>query len=143
MQTDPWFEIREHHTFSGDRSWRLKGGHIRIRDRSNVESHVTKPITAPRERISYFLASLEFLDVWKWRNDYQPGECGYTVLDGLSWSFNGDIEGRTIRAGGENAYPSFADVRKASLEPERYGFLVFALHNAFGVPLPDDLVAEF
>ncbi|MEO1530189.1 MAG: hypothetical protein AAFX06_32770 [Planctomycetota bacterium] len=140
MQPDPWFELTEQHAFTGSTSWRLKGGHICFRGRNSSDERLpaVQPIPAAKERIDDFIKSLDFLDVWRWRRNYSPDECGFVVMDGMSWTFTGSIGGREIDAGGSNAYPSFADVAVPSLESERYTFLLFALHRSFGIPLPDD-----
>ena len=142
MPSDPWFELCEQHAFTGSTSWRLKDGHIRYRGRDGRgEPHpAAQPVSAPKERIESFIAALEFLDVWNWRSDYNPTDCGWVTMDGMSWTFTGSIDGREIDAGGENAYPSFTDAAQTSTAHERYAFLVFAFHRSFGIPLPDDVV---
>ena len=142
MPSDPWFELREQHAFTGSTSWRLKDGHIRFRGRNGANEALpsTQPISAPNEHVESFIAALDFLDVWNWRPDYRPDECGYVVMDGKSWTFTGSIGGREINAGGGNAYPAFTDASKSALEPERYAFLVFAFYRSFGIPIPDDVI---
>jgi hypothetical protein len=49
----------------------------------------------------------------------------------MSWSFTAQIDGRECRAGGGNAYPSFADVKQASLDAQRYLLLVSGMHWIF------------
>ena len=141
MPSDPWFELCEQHAFTGSTSWRLKGGHIRFRGRNGSDDPLAavQPISAPIERIDDFVKTLDFLDVWNWRADYSPDECGFVVMDGMSWTFAGSIGGRDINAGGGNAYPSFDDVAKSSLDADRYALLVFAFHRSFGIPLPGDV----
>ena len=112
MPSDPWFELCEQHAFTGSTSWRLKGGHIRFRGRTNSNEPLPaiQPISPSQERIDDFVKTLDFLDVWHWRPGYTPEECGFVVMDGMSWTFTGSLGGREINAGGDNAYPSFADV---------------------------------
>ena len=135
MPSDPWFELCEQHAFTGSTSWRLKGGHIRFRGRngSGEPLPAVQPASAPQDRIESFIASLDLLDVWNWRPDYDPEECGDSVIDGMSWTIQGLIGGREINAGGGNAYPSFRDAAASSLDPERYAFLVLAFHRSFGI----------
>ena len=140
MPSDSWFELCERHAFTGSTSWRLKGGHIRFRGRnsSNEPLPTVQPTPAPNERIDDFVKTLDFLDAWNWRPDYSPDECGFVVMDGMSWTFTGSISGREIDAGGENAYPSFVGVATPSLDAERYALLVFAFHRSFGIPFSND-----
>ena len=138
MPSDPWFEICEQHAFTGSTSWRLKGGHIRYRGRDGRgEPHpAVQPVSAPKERIESFIVTLDFLDAWSWRSDYDPTDCGYVTMDGMSWTLTGSIAGRSINAGGQNAYPSFADASKSFMQHERYAFLVFSFHRSFRIPFP-------
>ena len=101
MPSDPWFELCEQHAFTGSTSWRLKGGHCHFRgcDSGNEPIPVTQPISAPNDSIESFVKTLDFLDVWNWRPDYSPDECGYVVRDGKSWTFTGEIGGRKIAGG--------------------------------------------
>ena len=135
------FELIEHHAFTGSFSWRLKGNHIRFRGRNSADDPLPacQPIPARNEQIERLVAALDFLRVWEWRTDYNPMECGHTVCDGMSWSFKASIAGRECKSGGGNAYPSFADPTKSSMEPERYAFLVFALRSTFGIEYPESL----
>ena len=51
----------------------------------------------------------------------------------MSWSFSASIGGRECKSGGSNAFPSFLDVQKASLDAERYAFLVYAIRSTFAI----------
>lgn len=144
MPSDPWFEISERHAYTGSNSWRLKGGHIhfRGRDSSGNPLPAVLPVSAPKEKIAPFIESLDFLDVWNWRPDYSPTECGYTVMDGMSWTLKGVLGGREINAGGENAYPSLQEIAKSSLESGRYSFLLFTFFRSFGIKFSESFFPE-
>ena len=105
MPSEPWFELCEQHAFTESTSWRLKGNHIRFlgRDGSGESLPAIQPFSAPNERIDYFVKTIDFLDVWNWRADYDPSDFGCVTRDGMSWAFTGSIAGRSIDAGGRNA----------------------------------------
>ena len=128
---DPAFELVERHALAGVSSWRLKDG--QIRRRGCDPGRPGGRIEVARERIDQFVAALNLLEVWEWRQDYDPAECGYEVCDGFGWKFTALIDGRTCLAAGANAFPSYADVTKASLDVERYGLLLAAMRQVFGI----------
>ena len=126
------FQLLEEGAFGDVRSWRLKGNYIRFAHRSRGGPWpARKPVVACNEQIARFVELLNFLEVWDWRTDYSPQECGYEVADGMSWSFTAQLDGRACCAGGWNAYPSFADVKQASLDSQRYLLLVSGMHWIF------------
>ena len=138
------FELAEDATFIGTTSWRLKRNHIRFRG-TNGEGNplpAVQPIAASEIQIARFVAALDFLDVWSWKDSYNPEECGYTVCDGMSWSFKASIDGKVCNSSGSNAYPSFSDPQVASLDSERYGFLVFAFQSSFAIDFHSQFQAE-
>lgn len=138
MTPESSLELIENHTFVGSFSWRLKGNHIRFRgrDSENQPLPACQPIPARVEQVERLVETLDFLRVWDWKADYDPIDCGYTVCDGMFWSFKASIAGRECKSGGDNAFPSFADPTKTSIDPERYSFLVFALRSTFGIDFP-------
>lgn len=135
MYAEAKFCLEEKLVFSGSFSWRLKGNHIRFRGTNGegVPMAPRQPVPARNIWLDQFVAALDFLDVWNWKPDYDPTECGVTVCDGKSWSFSASIAGKECKTGGYNAFPSFEDVQKTSLKEERYGFLVMAIKSAFEI----------
>ena len=135
MHAESKFELIEEAAFTGTTSLRLKGNHIKFRGTKGDGEPLParNPIPARNEQIDRLVAALDFLDVWNWKSNYHPIECGYTVCDGMSWSFSASIGGRECKSGGSNAFPSFLDVHKASLDAERYAFLVYAIRSTFAI----------
>lgn len=135
MHADSKFELIEEAAFSGTTSLRLKGNHIKFRATNGNGNPLParQPIPARNKQIDRLVAALDFLDVWNWKPNYDPIECGYTVGDGMSWSFSASIGGRECKTGGTNAFPSFLNPQTASLDTERYAFLVFAIRSAFSI----------
>lgn len=83
------------------------------------------------DQLGQFVDVVEFLEVWSWKSHYQPTECGTRIFGGTSWSLTVNANERECQASGENAYPSFADVNKASLSEERFSMLVAAITFIF------------
>ncbi|QGJ68709.1 Hypothetical protein PBC10988_3700 [Planctomycetales bacterium 10988] len=127
---DVEFELVENHCFTGVVSVRLKAGQIRFRGIGTKENPVGRIQTRDCQRDEFFQV-LNFLEVWQWRADYYPMDCEMMVLDGMYWSFRAAMAEKECDAGGENAFPSFADPKKTSLEQERYGLLVGAIKRIF------------
>ena len=96
MPNDPSFELIEDAAFTGSLSWRLKGNHIHFRGRNGNGAPLSprRPVPARDKQIGKFVAALDFLQVWDWKSDYNPVECGDTVCDGMTWSFTALIHGR-------------------------------------------------
>ena len=135
LHAESKFELIEEAAFTGTTSVRLKGNHIKFRG-TNGEGDplpARQPIPAANEQIDRLVAALDFLDVWNWKSHYDPVECGYTVFDGMSWSFSASIGGRECKTAGSNAFPSFLDAQEASLDAERYAFLVYAIRSTFAI----------
>jgi hypothetical protein len=134
MSLDLVFEHYESRTFTSRFLWRLEGKQIRFRGENGVGQPFPplEPIPVDNKQIVKFVAALDLLDVWSWKPNYDPSECGYSVCDGMSWSFKASIGDRGCSAGGDNAYPSFADHQKASLDSERYALLVVAADQYSG-----------
>lgn len=135
MNEEPSFELAEITAFTGSASWRLKGRHLRFRGKRGDGSSLppVQPIPVSNEQLRRFENSLQFLDVWSWKPEYDPIECGYAVCDAMSWSFNAKFAERKCASKGTNAYPSLAAVDEVTLEAERYAFLVFAFRYSFGI----------
>ena len=127
MIDSPIFALSEDHAFTGRKTVRLKQNHIKFRGFNGDVA----PIAARNDQIEAFKEVLDFLDVWTWKSNYDPEECGFAVLDGKTWSFTADLLGCKCESGGSNAYPSLADVSLASLNSQRYDFLVYAIQSVF------------
>ena len=54
-------------------------------------------------------------------------------MDGGYWWFKVEIDGRSIKAGGANAYPSYEDARLSSGDEERFRLLKAALYEVFSI----------
>ncbi len=100
-------------------SWRLKESEIRFRGSGEYQRLVLQRIPASVEQIASFRAALDLIQVWDWRNDYDPNDIGCVVEDGSAWTFVASFEGRDCRCGGVNAYPSFADVNLTTTDRGR------------------------
>jgi hypothetical protein len=121
------FELSEDHAFTGRKTLRLKQNHIKFRGFNGDVS----PVPARNSQIAEFKEVLDFLDVWHWKPKYDPEECGMSVLDGKSWSFTANLTDLKCKTGGFNAYPSLSNVDVASLNSQRYDFLVYAIQSVF------------
>lgn len=123
------FELSEDSAFTGRKTLRLKGNYIKFRGFNGDVS----PVVARNDQIAEFKEVLDFLDVWHWKTNYDPEECGMVVLDGKSWSFTANLMDLHCATGGFNAYPSLSNVLVASLNSQRYDFLVFAIQSVFEI----------
>lgn len=47
-------------------------------------------------------AAIDEINVWEWEKNYQPDG---VIMDGTSWSLNIQWDGRSVKSGGNNAYP--------------------------------------
>ncbi|WP_254512968.1 hypothetical protein [Anatilimnocola floriformis] len=129
--TNSKFELAERLCFHGEYSWRLKDGELRYRGTDYFKDLIVGRIPASNQQVEKFVVALQLLDVWNWRTDYNPNDIGHEVLDGGVWFFNIEIDGRSHKAAGVNAYPSYADPRKTSTDQERFRLLCAALYDCF------------
>jgi hypothetical protein len=125
------FEISQSFCLGGEYSWRLKDAEIRYRGTREFKELIVGRIPAPEWQVERFVAALDLLDVWNWRNNYQPDDIGHLVLDGGWWSFNAVIGVRSIKAAGVNAYPSYADPQQTTTDEARFRLLCAALYDCF------------
>ena len=92
-------------------------------------------------QIERFTAALDLLQVWEWRDDYDPEDieigCAnsltWVIEDGGAWWFKARLNERTCRSAGGNAFPSYADHRVSSLAAERFALLRTAFHETFAI----------
>ena len=84
-------------------------------------------------QIASFLAALDLIQVWEWRNDYNPDELGVEVCDGSAWSFSADIGGRNCHCSGTNSYPSFINPKQTTTKRGRFALLQAAFHDCFAI----------
>jgi hypothetical protein len=129
----PSFTLSEQGAFGSSYSWRLKDSEIRFRGSGDCEGLVLGRIPASDEQVASFLAALDLLQVWQWRNHYDPDDVDAAVDDGSVWSFSAELGGRSCRCGGANAYPSFADPSQTTLNRERFALLHTALYDCFAI----------
>jgi hypothetical protein len=127
------FTLTEQSAFGSQYSWRLKDSEIRFRGAGEFERLVTRRIPASDAQVDEFFSSLELIQVWRWRSDYDPRDVGATVEDGSSWSFIASDGERQCRCGGVNAHPSFADHKVTTLDRGRFALLRAALYDCFGI----------
>ena len=88
------------------------GGHsysVELRDGKLVYSHATpngtgqqSTITPSPERWREFRRALDAIDVWRWRDSYEPSE---PIFDGTSWWLSLRYPDRSLVSDGGNAYP--------------------------------------
>jgi hypothetical protein len=90
-------------------------------------------IPATKLQVDAFEHAIDLINIWEWRIDYRPEECGWSVLDGSAWSFSAQGKERSHKCGGGNAYPSFADATLAAVNQERFALLVAAFYDAFSI----------
>jgi len=74
-----------------------------------------------------FWCAADFLDVWRWKPDYDTWELGVAVDDGQEWSLQIVHGERSMKAGGRNAYPAYSSPVRSSLQEERFSMFVLAL----------------
>lgn len=114
-------------------SWRLKDQKIRFRGAGKYSQLVSQRIPASESQVDSIIQAFDLLSVWRWRSDYHPQDVDVEVCDGSSWTFNVAFNGKTNRAAGSNAYPSFADPVDTSLSRDRFDLLVAAIYSTFNI----------
>ena len=127
------FELGENQCFQGEYSWRLKDGELRYRGTGHYQGLIDGRISASERQVQRFAAVLDLLTVWEWRRDYEPEDVGHTVLDGGIWWFNAELNGRSVRAAGNNAYPTYEDPKLTTTDEERFALLRKGLYDAFSI----------
>jgi hypothetical protein len=127
------FTLTEQFAFGSQYSWRLKESEIRFRGSGEYQRLVLQRIPVSIEQIASFRAALDLIQVWDWRNDYDPNDVRCVVEDGSSWSFAASFEGRDCRCSGVNAYPSCADVTLTTTDRGRFALLGAAMYDCFGI----------
>lgn len=129
----PSFTLTEQFAFGSRYSWRLKESEIRFRGSGDYERLVLQRIPASAEQIAAFFSAVDLLQVWAWRNDYDPQDVGLVVMDGSVWTFSASFEGRNCQCGGENGYPSYLDPKQTTTDRGRFALLCSAMHDCFGI----------
>lgn len=114
-------------------SWRLKEQEIRFRGAGRYSQLVSQRIPASESQVDSIIHAFDLLQVWQWRSDYDPQDVDVAVCDGSSWTFNVAFNGKTHRAAGFNAYPSFADPAETSLSRDRFDLHVAAIYSTFNI----------
>ncbi len=127
------FTLTEQFAFGSQYSWRLKESEIRFRGSGEYQRLVLQRIPVSVKQIASFFAALDLIQVWDWRNDYDPNDAMCVVEDGSWWSFTASFDGRDCRCGGVNAYPSFADVNLTTTDRGRFALLGAAMYDCFGI----------
>jgi hypothetical protein len=129
----PSFTLTEQFAFGSRYSWRLKESEIRFRGSGDYERLVLRRIPASEEQIASFFSALRLIQVWDWRDDYNPNDIGCEVEDGSSWTFLASMGPGQCRCGGVNAYPSFADPKRTTTDRGRFALLCAAMYDCFGI----------
>lgn len=129
----PSFTLTEVFAFGDSFEWRLKDSQIRFRGKGQYTQLVNQRIPAGADQIANLRAALNLLDVWAWRDDYDPRDIGWTVLDGSWWTFSCKIGEQTHKCGGNNAFPSFHDPLQTTADRGRYAMLTAAIYACFGI----------
>ena len=129
----PSFTLTEQFAFGSQYSWRLKDSEIRFRGSGDYERLVLQRIPAAAEQIAAFLSALELLQVWNWRNDYDPTEVGFEVMDGSEWTFSASSGNHNCQCGGSNGYPSYVDPKLTTTDRGRFALLLAAMHDCFAI----------
>ena len=136
MRVEPSFEFGENICFTGGYSWRLKDGELRYRGDHKFAKLINGRIPVTAGQIEQFVAAMNLLDVWRWRDDYHPNDNGMEVCDGGEWWFSANLAGREVKAGGCNAFPSYADPHQSVLYGDgegRFGLLRVCLYEVFAI----------
>jgi hypothetical protein len=131
--TNARFELAERRCFQGEYSWRLKEGELRYRGTKHFQSLFNGRIPVTEEMLQKFIAALDLVEVWDWRGDYSPGDIELAVLDGGDWLFKAEIDGRSVKASGDNAYPAYENAQQTTCEEQRFRLLKAALYDAFSI----------
>lgn len=129
----PCFELGFSLELGGQYSWRLKEGELRYRGIREFAGLIEGRIPVSDGQIERFVAALDLLDSWNWRDDYHPQDVQMEVMDGGHWWFKAKLHDRVCNTAGENAYPSYHDPRQTTLNPERFELLRAGLYEAFQI----------
>jgi len=127
------FTLQEEFALGGGFTWRLKESEIRYRGSGKYSQLLNQRIPASDQRIADFIDALTLLDVWSWRNDYDPEDVGFVTMDGSSWRFAIRIDDRECECGGRNAYPAFRNPRQTTTDRGRYAMLLAAMYACFDI----------
>lgn len=130
---DPCFELGFSLELGGQYSWRLKEGELRYRGTREFAGLIEGRIPVSDGQIERFVAALDLLDTWNWRDDYHPQDVQMAVMDGGHWWFKAKLHDRVCHSAGENAYPSYHDPRQTTLNPERFDLLRAGLYETFQI----------
>jgi len=129
----PTFTLQEDFALGGGFTWRLKDSEIRYRGTGTYSQLVNQRIPAGDDQFANFIDALNLLDVWSWRDDYEPEDVGFVTMDGSSWTFAICIADRDCKCGGNNAYPAFRDPRQTTTDRGRYAVLLAAMYACFDI----------
>lgn len=130
---DPTFELGENQELIGQYSWRLKEGELRYRGSKKYAGLINRRIPVSQIQLDSFFAALNLLDVWIWRDDYNPIDVGMQILDGGQWWFRASLNDRECQSGGWNAFPSYSDPTTTSLTAQRFALLRACLYDSFDI----------
>lgn len=107
----------------------LRGGTLIVSKMLNHElvAGSRLQVTTSNEDWEAFWNAVDFLNVWRWKAQYDTRELGVGVCDGKGWKLNMQHLGQAVTTGGANAYPSFLSSDRTSLHEERFGLFLFAV----------------
>ncbi len=60
----------------------------------------------------------------------------------MSWELEIEMDGKSARSKGSNAFPSFESIEKTSLDYERFGFLHMSFEALIGEDMPSQPSSE-
>ncbi len=83
------FTLQEDFALGGGFSWRLKDSEIRYRGSGTYSQLVNRRIPACDDQIANFIEALNLLDVWSWRDDYDPEDVGFVTMGGSYFAAHG------------------------------------------------------
>ena len=135
------FELGEHLVFIGEYSWRLKDGELRYRGKGEFAHEVLGRIPVTDAQIERFTDALGLLQVWEWRDDYDPEdiEIGWAnsltwvIEDGRAWWFKARLNERTCRSQAEMRFRRMRITACHRLAAERFALLRTAFHETFAI----------
>ena len=129
----PTFTLTEQYALGGEYTWRLKESQIRYRGSHQFAGLVNQRIPASDWQINTFNDALNLLDVWSWRDDYDPKDVGFVMIDGSAWSFTAAIGHQECKCAGANGYPSFAAISQTTTDRGRFAMLLAAMYACFDI----------
>ena len=119
-------------SFRGTRAVKFESGLLKLCDgEDGTKLKIREKINVKEERWDLFSKAASFLEVDKWKSDFDPEDLDVVVFDGCSWVFDYENSGVECSSHGLNAYPSYKDY-ETTLEPDRMLLLILAMDSLLG-----------